>query len=374
MVKSSISECVVDLAIAIQQIPAPTFQEAQRAAFIHDQFVNEGLLDVMIDKIGNVYARLPGKSQAPALVVSAHTDTVFPLNFDLSVVRADDRVAGAGIGDNALGIAGLFGLLWSLQKDEVNLGGDLWLVANVGEEGLGDLCGMQAVVNRFGNHVLAYIVIEGMALGQIYHRGLGVKRYRITVRTQGGHSWVDYGKPSAIHKIAHLIDKLSTLPLPDQPRTSLNVGIISGGTSVNTIAPEASIELDMRSEDLDTLEGLVRHVDFLIETSNRHGETYVQVEKDVIGDRPVGDISKDHPLVRLASSCLEAQGIPANTNIGSTDANIPLSLGLPAICVGLTRGGGAHSSKEFILTGPIAQGIAQLSALVQGAFVELGRD
>jgi acetylornithine deacetylase/succinyl-diaminopimelate desuccinylase-like protein len=372
--KSSIIEPLVDLTIAIQQIPAPTFLEAQRAAYIRDQFLKEGLSDVFTDEIGNVFARIPGKDQAPELVVSAHTDTVFPESIDLNVVRTDDKVVGPGIGDNALGAAGLFGLLWLLRERGLKLPGDLWLVANVGEEGLGDLCGMRAVVDRFGDNPLAYIIIEGMALGQIYHRGLGVKRYRISVETPGGHSWVDYGKPSAIHEIAEIINKINALHLPDQPRTSLNVGVISGGTSVNTIASQASLELDLRSEDVSALEDLVRQVEHLIETANRTGEMFVQVSREVIGHRPVGELPKEHPLVRLAYRCLEAQGIQANTNIGSTDANIPLSKGYPAICVGLTYGGGAHSSKEYIHTAPITQGVAQLIALVTRAYMELQCD
>lgn len=372
--KSSFVEPLVDLTIAIQQIPAPTFREAQRAAYIRDQFLKEGLSDVFTDEIGNVFARIPGKGQASELVISAHTDTVFPESSDLSVVRTKDKVIGPGIGDNALGTAGLFGLLWSLRERGLKLPGDLWLVANVGEEGLGDLCGMRAVVNRFGDTPLAYVIIEGMALGQIYHRGLCVKRYRISVETPGGHSWVDYGKPSAIHEIAEIINKLNSLHIPDQPRTSINIGVISGGTSVNTIASEASLELDLRSEDVSALEDLVRQVEHLVESANRPGETFVQVSAELIGQRPVGELPKDHPLVHLAHRCLEGQGIQANTNIGSTDANIPLSKGYPAICVGLTYGGGAHSSKEYIQTAPIAQGMNQLTALVVGAFTELQCD
>lgn len=364
-------ESLVDLAIIIQQIPAPTFHERRRAEFIHNYFIKEGLPDVSIDNIGNVYARIPGVGITSPLVVSAHIDTVFPESTDLSVVRTRDKVSGSGIGDNALGVAGLFGLMWSLRERDVKLPGDLWLVANVGEEGLGDLRGMRKVVDRFGDDPLAYIIIEGMALGHIYHRGLGVKRYRIDVVTPGGHSWVDYGKPSAIHEIAALINQLFAIPITDQPRTSMNVGKIAGGTSVNTIAAEASMELDVRSEDMKTLELLVQKLDDVIEATNHPEEESIRVTKVVIGERPVGELPEKHPLVCLAIRCLEEQGIQANLNIGSTDANIPLSLGLPAICIGLTYGEGAHTSREYILKAPIAQGMAQLVALVEGAYEEL---
>jgi acetylornithine deacetylase/succinyl-diaminopimelate desuccinylase-like protein len=372
--KSILTQSLIELAIDIQQIAAPTFGEARRAAFIYERFFIEGLTDLSIDEINNVFARIPGSGKAPPLVISAHSDTVFPESFELSVVRSDETISGPGIGDNALGVAGLFGLIWSLRERGIELPGDLWLVANVGEEGLGDLRGMRAVVDRFGDNPLAYIIVEGMAVGQIYHRGLGVKRYRISVQTPGGHSWVDYGKPSAIHEMARVINKLIALPLPGNPRTSLNIGVISGGTSVNTIASQACIELDMRSEDSGALDKLVGQVDNLIESANQPGASFIRVTREIIGDRPVGALSKVHPLVRLAYRCLEEQGIHPTLNIGSTDANIPLSRGLPAICLGLTHGGGAHTSKEYILKAPIAQGIAQLVAIVEGAFQALSRE
>lgn len=364
---------VLDLAVAIQQIPAPTFEEAQRAAFIWDRFTSEGLSDVSIDEVGNVYARLPGQNSGRPLVVSAHTDTVFPASVDLHVVRDSETIAGPGIGDNSLGAAGLFGLLWALRQREQNqnrspLPGDLWLVANVGEEGLGNLGGMRAIVNRFESEPLAYIILEGMALGQIYHRGLGVQRYRITVTTHGGHSWVDFGRPSAIHVLAQVINHLTGLPLPRSPRTTLNVGVISGGTSVNTIAGQATLELDLRSEGIQTLNTLVTNVETLVEAANRPG---IQVTAKITGQRPAGEISISHPLVRLSAHCLELLGVTPHYNIGSTDANIPLSRGLPAVCLGLTRGCGAHTANENIQIQPVATGLEQVHNIVKRAYREL---
>ncbi|MBC8330508.1 MAG: M20/M25/M40 family metallo-hydrolase, partial [Anaerolineae bacterium] len=244
----TISEKTLQLAVDIQQIPAPTFQEQRRAAFIAERFNELNLVDVEVDSLGNIYARRLGAGEARPVILSAHSDTVFPLDTDLSVSLTPGRIQAPGIGDNSLGVAGLFGLLWLLDVRNITLPGDLWLVSNVGEEGLGDLNGMRAVIERFGAAPLAYIVLEGMALGQIYHRGLGVQRYRVSAQTQGGHSWADYGQPSAIHEIAALIGKLTQLQLPQRPRTTLNVGVVSGGTSINTIAAEASFELDLRSE------------------------------------------------------------------------------------------------------------------------------
>ncbi len=361
----------IDLAITIQQIPAPPFSEEQRAAFIYQRFQTEGLSDVTTDELGNVYARLPGAGERAPLVISAHMDTVFPVSTDLSLKRAADKISGPGIGDNSLGVAGLFGLTWALQERDVTLPGDLWLVANVGEEGLGDLRGMKEVVKRFGRQPLAYIVLEGLSLGQIYHRGLGVQRYRITARTQGGHSWVDYGRPSAIHELAKLIAHLDSLTIPSKPRTSLNVGVISGGTSVNTIAPEAHLELDLRSEDPETLAELTDQVKSIVQTANRPGSDPIEFTLETIGQRPAGEIPADHALVGLAARALEAQSCSVQLNIGSTDANVPLSHGLPAICLGLTVGGGAHTQEEYIYTYPLLHGLAQLIMVVETAHQEL---
>jgi acetylornithine deacetylase/succinyl-diaminopimelate desuccinylase-like protein len=363
MIDPSLVKLILELAISIQQIPAPTFAEGARAAYMQARFREEGLSDISIDLTGNVFARVPGKSSERPCVLSAHLDTVFPANTSLSVTRTRDRIAGPGIGDNAVGLAGLIGILWILRQRKVPLKHDLWLVANVGEEGLGDLRGMRAVVDRFRESPTAYLVLEGMALGQIYHRGLGARRYRIEVRTPGGHSWVNFGQPSAVHELVALANHLLALPLPDQPRTTLNLGVIAGGISVNTIAPEAYLEIDLRSEELLSLTQLSALVEDLVNGLNRPG---VFTGARLIGQRPVGDIPDDHPLVVLASRALEAAGIQPRFNIGSTDANIPLSCGLPAICLGLTTGNGAHTLDEYVHIRPLAQGLDQLLGVIEG--------
>jgi len=357
----SIIDRIVDIAIQIQQIPAPTFHEAERGKFVRKLFVDEGLRDVMVDEAGNVYGLLTNEdgqtSDFKPLVISAHLDTVFPMEMDLSVKREDHKVYGIGIGDNSLGVAGLFGLIWLLRERKIELSGDIWFVANVGEEGLGDLRGMKAVVERFGADVLAYLVLEGMALGHVYHKAVGVKRYRITAKTQGGHSWSDYGTPSAVLELTRLIGQITSLNLPARPRTTLNVGKINGGTSINVIPAEAWLELDLRSESPDELANLVERVEMLIETAGRPG---VQMEASVIGERPAGEISLDHPLIKLAQACLHEQKMDAVLTSGSTDANIPLSRAYPALVLGITKGGGAHTKDEFIDVRPIEKGMEQL--------------
>ena len=368
MIKS-IAERVIERAVEIQQIPAPTFDEVQRGEFVREKFAEEGLSDVMVDEVGNVYGWLGQtlnverqRSKAKPLIVSAHLDTVFPKETNLEVRRDGELIHGPGMGDNSLGVAALFGLLWGLRERKIALGGDVWLVANVGEEGLGDLRGMKAVVDRFGADVTGYLVLEGLALGHIYHRAVGVKRYRITAQTKGGHSWSDYGQPSAIHELAKLVVQLTSLDLPKEPRTTMNVGKISGGTSVNVIASEASLDLDLRSEGQEALAELVSAVDKFIRHANRSG---VNVDAEVIGQRPAGEIDADHPLIRVAQDCLQELGLDAALTTGSTDANVPLSKGYPAVVLGISRGGNAHTVQEFIHTAPVEQGMEQLIRFVE---------
>lgn len=357
---------VIERAVQIQQVAAPTFEEGKRAALVCKLFKEEGLGEVSMDETGNVYGRLlraeGAGTGADPLIVSAHLDTVFPADTNLQVRREGDKIFGPGLGDNSLGVAALFGLLWMLRERKAELPGDLWFVGNVGEEGLGNLRGMKAVVDRFGGQVQAYLVLEGLALGHVYHRAVGVKRYRITARTAGGHSWSDYGKPSAIHELAKLAVQLASLPLPSHPRTTMNVGRISGGTSVNVIASEATLDLDLRSEGQEYLVELISVVERLIQNANRND---VRMEAQVIGQRPAGQISPAHPIVKLAEDCLQELGMGPILTGGSTDANVPLSLGLPAVVLGVSTGGSAHTTHEFINTEPVALGLEQLAKFVE---------
>ncbi|MBK9007337.1 MAG: M20/M25/M40 family metallo-hydrolase [Anaerolineae bacterium] len=372
-----LAERVIELAIQIQQIPAPTFGEGKRAEFVRGLFEREGLEDVFVDEVGNVLGRFQVKgqrSQVKPLVVSAHLDTVFPVETDLRVRREGNKVFGPGIGDNSLGVAALFGLLWGLREGAIlpsppaplpqgEGSRDVWFVANVCEEGLGDLRGMKAVVERFGAEVAGYLVLEGMALGCAYHRGTGVKRYRITAKTAGGHSWSDFGSPSAIHELSKLVVELTSMKLPESPRTTMNVGKISGGTSINVIASEAWMELDLRSEGQESLTELISKVEKKIEEANQPD---VAFEAEVIGQRPAGEISAEHPLIQLAQECIREQGMEPTLTSGSTDANIPLSKGYPALVLGIATGGGAHTTNEFINLKPIEKGLEQLVRFVGG--------
>lgn len=356
------NEQVVDLVVAIQQIPAPTFAEAARAAFIQEQLTAVGLQDVAQDKLHNVYGRLPAVNPAnPPVVVSAHSDTVFPLETDLTIRRDGRFVYGPGIADNSTGVAGIITLAKVLHQAALDLPADLWFVANVGEEGLGDLCGMRAVVERFGTGV-TYIVVEGGLFGQISHRGIGVRRFKLEAQTPGGHSWGNFGVRSAVHELARIIVAIDRLTVPKTPKTTFNVGVIEGGTSINSIAQSATGLLDLRSESPAALEELVTAVSHIITQANKRKD--VQVEMEQIGNRPAGELPADTPLVRWAEEALRTVGCQNPRLIASsTDANIPLSEGATAVCIGLAESHHAHRLDEYLDPRHLPEGLGQLLLL-----------
>jgi acetylornithine deacetylase/succinyl-diaminopimelate desuccinylase-like protein len=357
-------ETIVQRAITIQQIAAPTFAEAQRATYIEGQFRELGLLDVERDELENVYGRVPGSLPGAPVVVSAHSDTVFGPAQDLSVTRSDGRVAAPGIADNSLGVAALLTLAGSLSTQDLRPRRDVWFVANVREEGLGDLRGMRAVTDRFGAAV-AYLVLEGGLFGFICHEAIGVRRFRVTVEGPGGHSWGAFGTPSAIHVLGKFIADLETLECPGQPKTTYNAGVIEGGTTVNTIARRATMLLDLRSAGEAELMRLVASVEKLAQKLNTRD---VKVTLESIGDRPAGRLSKRAPLIQEAVAALRVVGQEAiEFTAGSTDANIPLSRGYPAVCIGITRAANTHRPDEFMEIAAIPQGIGQALLLLLAA-------
>lgn len=347
-------------ALAIQAVPAPTFGEAARAGLVHDHWASAGLSELQFDTAGNVLGKIPGQAQGLPVVVSAHLDSVFSADQVTPATRIESQLVGPGIGDNAIALAGLIELGFNLQETKPT--SDVWLAANVCEEGLGNLLGMQHVVERFGDRVAAYIVLEGMALGHVYHRGLPIRRFRVQVDTAGGHSWIHAGRASAVHVLIEIGQALVRLELPAQPRTSLNIGRILGGTSVNSVAALAAMEIDLRSEDEAIVDQLAEQVAQVV-LARKTGEVELHVEP--IGHRPGGGLAPNHPLIENAyQACREAISAEPSLDIGSTDASLPLSLGLPAVCIGLTYGGGAHTAQEYVAIPPITAGYQALTRLI----------
>ncbi len=363
---------LVELIIAVQQIPAPTFEEAKRACFVEEHFLNIGLQEVHQDKLHNVYGCWPGTKSESSIpvIITAHSDTVFPIATELENRREDQLLFGPGIGDNSTGVAGIIALAKMLNTFNLQPKADIWFVVNVGEEGLGNLRGMRAVVERFDKNA-RYIVVEGGSFGQIIYKGLGVRRYRITIDTHGGHSWGNFGQPSAIHELGKLIAEIAKLQVPLKPKTTYNMGVIEGGTTVNSIASFASVLLDLRSEQSADLEKLVAQVKNIVEsrrmaTIKQNQDVVFHME--LVGNRPAGQISRNDSLVRMAESSLKEVGWPHVTNIiGSTDANIPLSQKISCVCVGLTTSGNSHRIDEYIDLTHLQSGMKQLFLLALAA-------
>ena len=360
-------ESVIQTAVAIQQIPAPTFHEAERAAYVRARFAEMDLAAISQDELNNVYGMVPGSGEGKPIVVSAHLDTVFDHGTDLST-RVEKkgssirRIYGPGIADNSLGVAGLIVLASVFRDQALTPQSDVWLTANACEEGLGDLKGMKALVERFG-HEAVYIVIEGGSFGLVFHEAVGVNRFLIEVRTPGGHSWGDYGKPSAIHELSSLINRITAIELPAKPKTTVNVGVIEGGTTINVIASHAQCQLDLRSGSKKHLQTLTTEVRRLAEETSRLPN--VQVSMRPIGRRPSGRISPETEVVKNALSALKHVGYSSPELVaGSTDASVPLSLGIPSVCIGLAKSGNTHRTDEFVDITMLPQGLQQLLLLV----------
>jgi tripeptide aminopeptidase len=356
-------ERLVKHTLAIQSIPAPTFSESRRARYLQTALDEIGVRQTTIDHVGNLTGRLPG-GKAPALVVCAHMDHVFDEGSLFAASRHGQKLVGPGVGDNAVALAMLIEIAQAFEG--ANLAGDVWLAATVAEEGLGNLHGMEAIVARFGSSVAGYIVLEGIGLGQIYHQGLPSRRYRVRVRAPGGHSWIHAGRTSAVHVLLTLGHHLLELPLSEDPRTILNIGTIEGGRSVNSIAGEAHMDMDIRSERASTLDATCRQV---LRVIHEHEQPNCELVSELIGSRPGGRLDPDHPLVLVAKSALHGAGERRIIlSAGSTDANLPLSRGLPALCIGLTYGGEAHSPQEYVEIAPLTRGFAALSNIIRGVF------
>ncbi len=357
-----LAQWTVDQAITIQQIAAPTFEEQPRAAYVAEQFTALGLTAVDLDDKFNVYGCLPGtSSDQPGIMMTAHTDTVFAAETNLSLRREGDLIFGPGLGDNSMGVAGMLGAIKAVRDEKTTFPTDIWFVATTREEGLGNLGGMRAAYDRLHGRIRGVINIEGLAFGHVYYAGIAVRRLKISVTVAGGHSWLHFGRPSATHALVQLGARITALQPPTNPRTTYNIGMIEGGTTINAIAPRASLWLDLRSEDRATLARLENDVRAQIKALEADDLTFTV---EVVGDRPAGAIPVSHPFVQAALNSLAEQGVRASLEIGSTDANVPLSEGCPAITVGITRGGNAHRTDEFVEVSPVALGLRHLLSVL----------
>jgi acetylornithine deacetylase/succinyl-diaminopimelate desuccinylase-like protein len=357
---------IMDWQAELTAIPAPPFGEEARSSWLAARFAEAGLDTVQIDAVGNVLgwlpaANLPPESTGPVVVLSGHLDTVFPVETPLHPVVEGDRLVAPGACDNGAGVVGMLAVAHALLAAKVELPAQLLLLGNVGEEGEGDLRGMRyfyqqsALVGR----VAAHIVLDGAGANEAVTQALGSRRFRVTVTGPGGHSFTDAGTPNPITALVSALTTLAQTSLPEEPRTTLNLGTIQGGTSVNSIPESAQATIDFRSTSPEQLlrleaalasavEDAVEHWNSETNPSIMRDREFLEFAIDKIGDRPAACLPGDSPLMEALRAVGRHLGLRTELRLGSTDANIPLSMGIPALSMGAGGdGGGAHTLAEW---------------------------
>jgi tripeptide aminopeptidase len=357
---------IVEDQVRLCEIPAPPFKEAARAQAYRRAFQAAGLKNVRIDRVGNVLGERPGLAPTPHLVFTAHLDTVFPEETKVQTSRTGSVIKGPGIGDDCRGLAVLLGVVRAMNAAAVQTPGSITFVGTVGEEGLGDLRGVKHLFNEeLKGRIDRFVSVDGAGLG-ITHVAVGSLRYRVTFKGPGGHSYGAFGIANPVHALGRAIGRIADIEVPRVPKTTFSVGRIGGGTSVNTISADAWMEVDMRSADAAALTALdarfQKALDLaLAEENERWGNNgRLTMEKTIVGHRPAGAVAADAPIVLAAVSVTRALGVQPSLDEGSTDSNIALSLGIPAVTIeGGGSGTGAHTIAETFDTTNSWQGTAR---------------
>jgi acetylornithine deacetylase/succinyl-diaminopimelate desuccinylase-like protein len=346
----------------LTNVPAPPFGEADRARLMARLMSEAGLEGVRTDEVGNVLAVRPGDPTVPPVVISAHLDTVFPTETDVTVRTDGDALRGPGISDNGRGLAVLLAVARSLAAGGLETRHPVLFAATVGEEGLGDLRGARHLVgpSGAGRGAAAFLSVDGAGLDHVVNQGLGSRRYRIEVRGPGGHSWLDRGTPNPIHALARLLTEVKLPPPPPGQESAFTAARWGGGTSVNAIPQSAWVEIDCRSSSpihLGAMDGALRQAVADVVDGGRHG---LSVDVAGIGDRPAGATDRASPLVTAACLATEAVGATPRLTLSSTDANAAMAAGIPAVTVG---GGGeaglAHTTREWYRNTNGADGVVR---------------
>lgn len=336
----------------ICEVEAPPFNESKRGELYAQLLREAGLSNVRTDKVGNVLGELAGAQPRPHLVFAAHLDTVFPEGTDVRVTREGTLMRGPGIGDDCRGLAVVLAVARTMVRSGISVPGTITFVGNVGEEGLGDLRGVKYLFNEgMKGRIDRFVSVDGTGYG-ITHVAVGSLRYRVTFKGPGGHSFGAFGRSNPIHALGRAVAALSNFEVPTEPKTTFNVGRIGGGTSVNAIPFEAWMEVDMRSSDPASLQSVDARFnkavdDAVRDEDARWNQRMLAVDKAVVGNRPAGRTPIDAPIIRAAVSVTEALGLPVSLDEGSTDSNLPMSLGIPAITIdGGGRGRDSHALSE----------------------------
>jgi acetylornithine deacetylase/succinyl-diaminopimelate desuccinylase-like protein len=344
---------ILDLQARICEIPAPPFMEEVRGRELARLFSELGLKDVRTDKAGNVIGVRPGKAAHPNLVFAAHLDTVFPEGTSVKVTREGDVMKAPGIGDDCRGLAVMLAVIRALNDGHVETPGTITFVADVGEEGLGDLRGMKSLFyDSLKGQIDKFISVDGIGLG-VTHIGVGSNRYKVTFNGPGGHSFGAFGMANPIQAMGRAIAKIDAIQVPTTPKTTFNVGRVGGGTSINAIPFEAWMEVDMRSSDPASLKEVDTKFNAAVkeavaeENARWNNRGPVTAAAELVGVRPAGQTPKDSPIVQTALAVSRAMQIEEVLREGSTDSNVPMNLGIPAITIsGGGAGTGAHSLNE----------------------------
>jgi tripeptide aminopeptidase len=366
----------LDQQASICEIPAPPFKEAMRAAEYKRRFESLGLRNVRIDSVGNVIAERPGTGSGPTVLVEGHLDTVFPEGTGVKVKRQGPRMTAPGIGDDCRGLAVVLAVARAFEKAGVQTKGTVYFVGDVGEEGPGNLRGTRHLLTRELKGKIDYFIsVDGEGLG-LTSRAVGSHRYRVTYKGPGGHSYGAFGIPNPIHALGRAIAAIGDLDVPASPKVTFNVGVIQGGTSVNSISGDATMEVDMRSEsatELAVIDAKVQRIltNALAAENGRwpaDARSRLTLTVDTMGIRPTGGQADSARIVRAALDAAKALGFTSHTNASSTDSNIPISLGIPAITIdGGGSGSGAHSLGEWYDDGPNGWLGPQWTALIVAA-------
>lgn len=351
------AEAITNEHIRICSIPASPFGEQERAEYLSQRFSNLCLTEVEIDDEGNCLGLIRGASRSPVIVVSAHLDTVFSNDTDFTVVRRENRLLAPGIADDGCGLAALIALAQAIQTEGIRTEGSILFVGTVGEEGEGNLRGVRHLLTRgrWATNVDAFLSFDGPGVDRITNRALGSRRYHVGIGGPGGHSWSDFGLPNPVHALGRAVARLAGYPAPKEPRTTFNVGRIEGGTSVNAIPRAATMEVDLRSAaeaELRRLDAFFRRAmrDAVDEENakRRAGDPELKLKLDLIGERPTGETASDSPLVELAIESTRMLGFEPRLDQSSTDSNLPISLGIPAITLGAGGSSGcSHTLDEW---------------------------
>lgn len=354
---SAQAAAITEEQVRICSIPAPPFGEQERAEYLCRKFRQLGLPEAKIDDEGNCVGLRQGRSLSPLMIVSAHLDTVFPPGTDFTVRREGHKLLAPGIADDGCGLAALIALLSALEANAIKTEGSLLFVGTVGEEGEGDLRGVRHLLMKgeWANRVESFISFDGPGIERITHAALGSRRYRVRLKGTGGHSWGDFGAANPVHALGRAISRLSAYPVPSDPRTTFNVGRIEGGAGINVIPKEAMMDVDLRSASAEELRRLdaffrraVREAVDEENSSRRAGDPPLQLDLKLIGDRPSGETPPETPIVRLAEESTRALGYRPRLDRSSTDSNIPISLGIPAITLGAGgASGNSHTLDEW---------------------------